>query len=294
MRSMTGFGSGATPLDHSLVRVEIRALNHRHQDVRVRVPSDLSESTFFLEDLARKTLGRGRFDIHASIEGGSTPHAEFDLERLKTLYLALRGLGETLDTDARVELSTLALLPGVIAMRGKTRAELEPALASAFRAAVLELDKMRREEGDFLCKELVRLLDGMEEKLEKVRARAESRGARFRERLETRIADLLAPHSSRPEPPSVDKDRLEMEIAILAEKSDVTEEITRLKSHTRQLRSWLSSAEPQGKKLDFLIQELGREVNTIGAKSHDEELTMFVVELKSDLEKLREQVQNIE
>jgi uncharacterized protein (TIGR00255 family) len=286
---MTGFGSGAAPLDHALIRVEIRALNHRHQDVRLRLSGELAESSFFLEDLARRILGRGRFDIHAALDGGVAVHAEFDLERLKTLYVALRDLGESIDPNSRISLSTLAVLPGMVTQKTRTKAELEPALELAFRSAVQDLDLMRKREGAFLQNELGRLLDEVAVKLKALEARSESRAARYRERMVGRIRQLLEASGAR-----VESDRLEHEIAILVEKSDITEELARLQSHSAQLRTWLLSAEPQGKKLDFLLQEVGREINTIGAKSHDEELTMFVVELKSDLEKLREQVQNIE
>jgi len=288
MRSMTGFGSAASSLGDGQLRVEIRALNHRHQDVRVRLASELAECSFFLEDLARKSLGRGRFDLHGSLDGAGGPtHVAYDLEKLKTLYVALRDLSEVLGPDAPISISTLALLPGMVTTRGRDRGELEAALEAAFRGAVKELELMRSREGQFLKEEMTRLVGSIEKRLLQAEVRAKGASLRHRDRLKSRIQELLAGSE-------LGSERLEQEVALLAEKADVSEEIARMKSHIHQLLSWFESNEPHGRKFDFLLQEMNREVNTLGSKSHDEELTMLVIDLKSDLEKLREQVQNIE
>lgn len=288
MRSMTGFGSGAFSLGDGQVRVEIRALNHRHQDVRVRLASELSECAFFLEDLARRSLGRGRFDLHGSLDGAGGPtHVEYDLEKLKTLYVALRDVSEVLGQGAPISISSLALLPGMVTTRGRNRVELETALEAAFRGAVKELESMRSREGLFLKEEMTRLVNSIDRRIQQAEARAMGASLRHRDRLKNRIQELLAGSE-------FGSERLEQEVALLAEKADVTEEIARMKSHIHQILGWFESNEPHGRKLDFLLQEMNREVNTLGSKSHDEELTMLVIDLKSDLEKLREQVQNIE
>jgi uncharacterized protein (TIGR00255 family) len=287
MRSMTGFGSGAASLGEGQVRVEIRALNHRHQDVRVRLGTELAECSFFLEDLARKTLGRGRFDLHGNLDGAGPGHVEYDLEKLKTLYVALRDLGAILEPQTPIAISSLALLPGMVTTRGRNRSQVEAALEAAFRAASKELEQMRSREGQYLKDEMTRLLSGVQERLDGVETRAQTASLRHRDRLKMRIKELLLGSE-------LTSERLEQEVALLAEKADVTEEIARLRSHIHQLLTWFESEEPHGRKFDFLLQEMNREVNTLGSKSHDEELTMFVIDLKSDLEKLREQVQNIE
>jgi len=287
MRSMTGFGRGDATLAAGKVRVEIRSLNHRSVDVRLRVPDDLSRHAFALEKAARKRLARGRIDIHVYFEAVATQG--IDRERARALYSDLRELSHEMGLSDDVPVWPLALVPEI-----STRAALEPdeglkASLEALEAAIVALDEMRAIEGAALKRDVEeRLAQGRAElrDIEKHAARSsDERQARLRDR----IARLVQEHELTP-----DDRRLETELAFLAEKSDIAEELARLDSHFEQLALLFDATGPVGRKLEFLLQEVGREVNTIGSKSQDANVAQGVVELKTAIDRIRQQAANIE
>ncbi len=288
MLSLTGFGSGSAPLGDGRVLIEIRSLNHKHQDVRMRLPAELNEHSFFLEQTARSSLGRGRYDLSIRAEGQLGTLPELDHEKIKALYQSLVALRDELAPGTPLSLTSLLGLPELFSSRGPRPEEAKQALKAAFDQAVRTLTEMRRIEGTALARDL-------EARLATVRALREeiTRGSadlieHHRQRLEERLTKLLADTAV------VSAERLEHEIAILADRSDITEELVRLESHFSQLETLIASTEPVGRKLDFLLQEVGREVNTIGSKSQHAPVSHLVVEMKSEVERLREQVQNVE
>lgn len=289
MRSMTGFGEGTASLGVGQVRVEVRALNHRHQEVRLRLPSHLQDLAFSLEQYARTRLGRGRYDISVREEGVHNDGQRFDLERLKGLFLALRALEETLVSTPTLSIGHLLGVPGLLSSSVQYDEETPLALERALDQAIGDLLTMREREGRALQIELQNRVGQVRQLGEEMRRMGPEVQKEQRERTKRRLDALL--DGSQIE---LSRERLEQELAILADKSDLTEELVRLDSHLAQVEDFLASTEPTGRKLDFLMQEMAREANTIGAKSQHATLSGLVVQLKAEIEKLREQVQNIE
>jgi uncharacterized protein (TIGR00255 family) len=293
---MTGFGLGEAPLLGGRLLLEVRSLNHRFLEVRVRMTSELTEQTFFLEQRCRQLLQRGRFDVAVRLEGLEIQPYGIDLERARRVYEDLDRLRQAVfhnAPEATISLTSVANAPGVI----QTGVNLDPerareALAMALDDALRSLQQMRQNEGEHLQRELTARVRSARQLCSKVKLRSPQLVDDYRRRLTERIAKLLshAPTSSS----HVDATRLELEIALLAEKTDVTEELARLDCHFTQFADLCSDPQPVGRRLDFLLQELGREANTIGSKCPDAETSYLVVELKAELERLREQVQNVE
>ncbi len=290
MRSMTGFGVGAAPLGGGRVLCEVRSLNHRYLDVRVRTPTELSDQCFLLEQLARERLARGRFDIGVRLEGPALASAELDVERARSAYRALLGLRDELAPGTELPLGILASLPELF----RSRTSVDPdqaaaALVQALDAALERLDAMRQAEGTALERELAERLATLRSLRASVAERSGELVPAYRARLRERLERLLSDTHVR-----IDSGRLEIELGVLADKSDITEELVRLESHFQQLAELLRSGEAVGRRVDFLLQEVSREVNTIGAKSQDAPLAHLVVEMKAEIERMREQVQNVE
>ena len=287
---MTGFGVGDAPLGDGRVMVELRALNHRFLDVRVRLPEELLDQSFFVEQLARESLARGRFDVGVRLEGAALPPPRFSVERARALYRGLSQLRDELAPGTELPITALTGMPDLVTT--PTTADSEGArdsLKAAFDAALIKLDEMRRQEGAALERELRARLDSAR----RLRVTISSRGGEmleaYRTRLRERLDRLLGETGVQ-----IDAARLEAEIVILADRSDVTEELVRLDSHFDQFARLLTADGPVGRRLDFLLQEIGRESNTIGAKSQDAPIAHLVVEMKAELERIREQVQNVE
>jgi uncharacterized protein (TIGR00255 family) len=256
----------------------------------VRLPEELLDQSFFIEQLARESLARGRFDIGVRLEGAALPPPRFSVERARALYRGLAQLRDELAPGTELPVTALTGMPDLVT--NPTTADSEgarTALKAAFESALLRLDEMRRHEGKALHRELsLRLASAR-----KLRATISLRGPQmldgYRTRLRERLDRLLSESGVQ-----VDAGRLEAEIVILADRSDVTEELVRLDSHFDQFERLLDADGPVGRRLDFLLQEIGRESNTIGAKSQDAPIAHLVVEMKAELERIREQVQNVE
>jgi uncharacterized protein (TIGR00255 family) len=289
MRSMTGFGCGEAELDGNHLTCELRALNHRFLDVRVRMPEELNSHTFFVEQLARERLSRGRFDVGVRLEG-SVAKARFSLTRAREVYEGLLRLRDELAPGTDVPVAALASLPQLLVDNTQSQSQgLEQSLRAAFTAALSGLDEMREREGQALARELAERLTALRGLSEDAKALSHGAAERQLLRLRERVARLLIELGASP-----DATRLETELALLADKSDVTEELVRLRSHCDQFEGLLADAAPVGRRMDFLLQEMSREANTLGSKSQDVTLTHLVIEIKSQLEKIREQVQNVE
>lgn len=289
MRSMTGFGMGEAPLRQGRVTVEVRSLNHRFLELRLRLPPELVDHTFFVEQQCRERLGRGRYDVSVRVDGAALPPLELDVGRARVLYGALGRLRDELSPGAELPLSMLAGFPGL--MVGAEAADAEPsraALARGLGAALDNLDQMRATEGGALAAELNGRLGAMRRLVDSVRDQAPAIVAAQERRLSERVARLLGGTDG------LDPTRLAMEVALLADRYDITEELVRLDSHFAQFALLTESSGPSGRKLDFLLQEMAREANTVGAKCQDASLSHLVVSLKAEIERLREQVQNIE
>ncbi|MDP9150174.1 MAG: YicC family protein [Myxococcota bacterium] len=290
MRSMTGFGLGEAPLGAGKLAVEIRGVNHRFLDVRVRAPRELADLATFAEQLAREKLTRGRYEVAMRLEGTVLATPVLDRDRARMAFVALRELRDELTPGADVPLSLLAVIPDLfVSALDREIESLRAATRTAFAAALFALDAMRAQEGTALREDLVARLEHVRRRARDVETRApgvlESHRRRLSERAERLRASLEV---------SVDVGRLEQEIALFAERSDICEELTRLESHCAQFGALLSSSESVGRRLDFLLQEMSREANTLGAKSPDAQIAHAVVDVKAEIERMREQVQNVE
>jgi uncharacterized protein (TIGR00255 family) len=290
MRSMTGFGLGEAQLATGKLAVEIRGVNHRFLDVRVRLPRELADLATFVEQLAREKLTRGRYEVAVRVEGPALGAPAIDRDRARAAYKALCELRDELAPGSEVPLSVLGAMPDLFVSTVEREIErVHGATRSAFEAAIASLDGMRRKEGAALRDDLVRRLDRVKILAREVEKRAPEVIDAHRKRLRDRAERLRASTEL-----DVDAARLEQEIAMFAERSDVCEELTRLESHCTQFASLLQADEPIGRRLDFLLQEMAREANTVGAKSPDAPIAHAVVEVKAEIERMREQVQNVE
>jgi uncharacterized protein (TIGR00255 family) len=285
---MTGFGRAEVPNGPS---AEVRSVNSRHLEVRARLPRELIELEPKLRALAARHFERGQVEISVRLprEGAFAPKLEIDLAAARGYAQAADQLGRELGSTSELPVATLLTLPGVAQLREpELEAEsLGGAVLDAVERACAATAEMRAREGEALVRELRSRLDRIEALLAGIESRAHlvQRGAR--ERLEKRLAALA---------PALETDpaRLEQEIVLQIDRMDVTEETVRLRSHLEQFRDTLEAPGAVGRKLEFLLQELSREMNTIGSKSQDTELTRTVVELKTEHEKLREQTLNLE
>ena len=289
MRSMTGFGVGEAPLADGRVIAEIRSLNHRFLEIRARVPTEIADQSFFVEQRARRDLSRGRYDLVIRLES-STPAPSLDVERAKAVFVALGRLRDEIAPGTELPVSVLASVPDLFSgSRPADGSRVRDALSEALTRALAALDEMRRTEGRALQKELEARLRAAREIRAKIDVGVPQVVQQYGVRLRERLGRLLEGSNT-----DLDTGRLETEVALLADRSDVTEELVRLESHFAQLETLFSSDKAIGRKMDFLLQEMAREANTCGAKCQDADLSHLVVDLKAEIERLREQAQNVE
>lgn len=291
MYSMTGYGKGSASGDGREVTVELKSVNHRYLDVGMRLPRHLS----FLEDGIRSLLGarlsRGHIDVFVNYRNlrSDARTVEIDVPLLFAFVSSAKQANETLQLTDDLTLSTALRLPDVSNVR-EADEDSEAVLAltqSALSAAIDALLGMRLSEGERLKVYLSNCADTVLALTEKISKRAPLVVSEYKAKLDERIQTLLGQVE-------VDRTRLATEVALFADKASIDEEITRLHSHITEFRSLLNACEPSGRKLDFVVQEMNREFNTIGSKANDGELTSLVLSGKAEIEKIREQVQNIE
>ncbi|MDP3446788.1 MAG: YicC/YloC family endoribonuclease [Eubacteriales bacterium] len=291
MYSMTGYGKGNASTDGREMTVELKSVNHRYLDVGMRLPRHLA----FLEDPIRSALtnrlSRGHVDVFVNYRNlrSDARNVEIDAPLLTAFVAAARKANETLGLQDDLSLTAALRLPDVSNVR-ETDEDPDALLAllgGAMKSAIDALLVMRKQEGDRLCVYLGNCADTVESLTNQIAVRAPVVVEEYRVKLNERIATLLGSVEA-------DRARLATEVALFADKASIDEEITRLHSHLTALRSLLIENEPAGRKLDFVVQEINREFNTIGSKANDGELTKLVLTGKAEIEKIREQVQNIE
>jgi uncharacterized protein (TIGR00255 family) len=290
MLSMTGYGAASSAFGAGTIVVEARSFNHRFLDIRVRLPGALQDHAAVVDEIARRRLERGRVEVTARIEGGLSSGIALDRARAKAALLQLQQLAAELGIDSQVAFSLLGVVPGLfVEETGPERDALGLAISSACRAACDALVEMRRAEGKALQSDLGSRLQRVRQLTTNIAARTNEWTHAYRDRLRARLDSLLQDKKL-----VFDPMRLEQEVALLAERSDVSEEITRLAMHCEQFAALLRPGdEPTGRRLEFLLQEMAREANTLGAKSADARMTASMLEIKVELERMREQVQNV-
>ena len=290
MQSMTGYGSGRATLGDGHVVLDLRAVNHRYLDVRVRLPSRIQSRTPMVERVIRSRLERGRIDVTTRFEGQTLPQPTLDIDRARAVYQELGSLRDALSPDEPLPLSLLSCVPDLfVVSRAIDEEALERALAAATDEACDAIIAMRRAEGNALAEELTSQLGDVATHVQALRTElplmVEGRRTRLRDRLEALLEDVDA---------ELQPARLEQEVAVLADRSDIAEELVRLDSHRSQMLELIDdSGKPIGKRIDFLLQEMARETNTIGSKVQDSAVTALVIALKTTVEQMREQAQNV-
>ncbi len=288
--SMTGFGAGEGRVNTGRLRVEIRTVNHRFFNLSPKLPGDLAPLEQELRERLRRDIDRGHVSVQ--IRWVEAPEREaglaLNLERARAVVARLRELQTALGVAGEVTLDMVARQPDVMTA-GPAEGEptswtdVEPVVVEALS----ECKAMRRREGEALVAELRHRLELLEQGRQAIQARAPTRMVQERDRLRAALAELL---NGTP----VDDGRVAHELALAADRLDITEELVRLGAHVAACREALSADRPVGKQLGFLAQELGREINTIGAKANDAEITHQVIAMKGELERFREQLENLE
>lgn len=293
MKSMTGYGRGECTMYNRKFVVEIKAVNHRYNDITIKMPRTM----LIYEDAIKKVIGarvfRGKVDVYVNFESYSEDDVSITLnENLAKGYLSvLNDLKNKFNIDDKINLELVAKFPDLITVdRGITSEEagneICECLMNAVNEAVNGFVEMRTIEGETLKNNILEKLETIHNSVDRISERAPEVAKDYRKRLEDKLKEL--------DEIQADESRILTEVLIFSDKACVDEEITRLYSHIEQMKSIVMEEVPVGRKLDFLVQEMNREVNTIGSKSNDLEITNIIVDTKSEIEKIREQIQNIE
>jgi len=289
--SMTGFGRGEVRENGFLVSVEMRSLNHRFLDVELRLPRNLSGMEREIKELIGKNILRGRVNATLSIKGEQSPSQNLVIDKsLAGTYIKLlEDLKQEFNLNGNIELNQLLNFPDIISVDTSNEADdtLGEIVKNAFIIAIEDLKEMRAREGVEIKKDLETRIGIINKLIASIEKNNEESIKNIYSKLKEKVVALT-------ETEVVSEGRLEMEVAFLAEKADVTEECTRFKSHNTLFLELLNRGNSEGRKLNFLLQEMHREANTIGAKTNDADVSHWVVEIKEEVEKLREQIQNIE
>ncbi len=285
--SMTGFARHDTEAEGQSLVWELRSVNHRYLDLRIQVPDPFRALEAEVRTLLQRSLGRGKVDAALRVEvPGEEEVIRFDPVRAKALIKTIREIDQMMVNGARVSALDILTWPGIIQRDAPVEVEsLRAAVLQGLEAAIADLRAMREAEGDVLHRALETRLDAFKGLVDQLRGRRVAILEEQRQRLRARVAELDL---------SLDPQRLEQEIALLAQRLDVDEELDRLDGHIAATREILAREEPVGRRLDFLMQEFNREANTLGSKSHDLETTRVAMEMKVLTEQMREQVQNVE
>ena len=281
IQSMTGFGAA----EKDGFKVEVRSLNHKYIDMAVRIPSSLMEHDIPVRNKIKERFSRGKFDVTISLTDKRQLKVSLNRELAKGMYDAFSGLQKELSIPGLLDIGFFSGYRELL-LTEEPEYSIE-ALFEAFNQALSRVEEMRRTEGEALRKELLSRLQKLEAIHGEIETLSKNMSYDYKGKLLKRISEMG------PGLP-VDETRLAQEVALIAQKSDITEEIARSKSHIGQFHSMLSEGGVIGRRLDFLIQEMNREANTIASKVDDVRVINLTIEVKTEMERLREQVQNIQ
>jgi uncharacterized protein (TIGR00255 family) len=288
---MTAFGRGEAMADGYRFTIELRTLNHRFCDIRIKLPRRYTD---FEEEIKRKLsahFSRGRIELNVVADEAldKVQHLMVDTELAETYKRLLLDLKDKLGLEAGLSMDNLLYFRDIFVFREdeESRGQAWKVMETALDQGVKQCLHMRREEGSAIAVDFSDRLNQLETLSREVESRAPLVFLDVRDRLQKRIEELLGQGQ-------LDESRLAQEVAILAEKSDITEEVIRFKSHIQQFRDLLKASGPRGRQLEFVLQEMHREINTVGSKANDVEIGQKVIQIKTELERFREQVQNVE
>ena len=292
IKSMTGFGRGESSSGGFQVTVEIKTLNSRYLDISIRLPQSIQEHEFDIKENIQEKLSRGKAHVNVNVEKTDqlSPDITYNEQLIKAYTDMLRKVKTLAGIDGPIQLEDLLRFDDIFESEEEDEEDIEiiwNCTKEALHRSLDLLNEMREQEGKELSNDLTELIEGISEIVETVKGLSEQRAPEVREKLQTRISTMINDEK-------IDRERLEMEVALLIDKMDINEEIIRLQSHLKFFLEALKNDEPVGRRLNFLSQEINRELNTIGAKSNDSTIAHHIVLGKEKLEKIREQVQNIE
>ena len=293
MKSMTGYGRGDCSKDGFKITVELSSVNRKQSEISVTLPREMELLEAQIRDLINRHIARGRLTVRASLHAGASKASarmHVNVPLAKAYARELNLLAKQLKLPGPVTLDQLARAPGVLQTDEELAVEqdLWPAMERALKQALSQMVKMREREGAHLAQDLAKRIAIMRQSAAQIQKHAPTVAERYRQQLIERIK------SAGLEAPGAEDERLLKEVVYFADRSDISEELTRLQSHFQQFEDGRKSKEPVGRMLDFLAQEINREVNTIGSKANDSLISREVVTLKAELEKFREQAQNVE
>ena len=292
IRSMTGYGKQNLSIEGREYQIEIKSVNHRYLDINVKIPKAIS----YLEETIKKEISnkikRGKIDVFVSFENNSEEGRKIEINKqLAKLYIEqLKELAQEEKIESNIEVMDIAKIPDVLTIKvDEENSKIKDEIKQVTQGAVTRILEMKNIEGEKISQDLLQRIRNIQSKIVEISAKSTGLIEEYVVKLEKRIKEILKTED-------VDKSRLAQEVVIYADKCSIEEEITRLKSHIFQFRNLITSnnEEPKGKKIDFLIQEMNRETNTIGSKANNLEIVNGVIEIKTQLEDIREQVQNIE
>lgn len=291
LKSMTGYGRGKYECDSREYTVEIKSVNNRYSDISIKMPRNIS----FLEETVRKLISnsitRGKVEVFVSFTNNSDKgrNIELNYDLAKNYIEAMKKLAEETDINSNIEVIDVVRLPDVLNTTLDQEGEniITEELTKTVSEAITNFIKMREIEGEKIKEDLQERIESVSEKINQINSISTGLVSEYIVKLEKRVNELLKPNV-------VDENRLAQEIVIYSDKCSVEEEITRMKSHISQFLNLLEQTNSNGKRIDFLIQEMNRETNTIGSKANNLQITNYVVDIKTELENIREQIQNIE
>ncbi|MCX7919839.1 MAG: YicC family protein [bacterium] len=296
IRSMTGYGRANGHINNCEIQVDLKSVNHKGLEISVHAPKELAELEATIYSYLAKQIQRGRLDMYITVTSppaASQPNVMVDTELARYYLNSLQQLARDLQIADEIKLAELVSLPGVIRLETRNQVSidsdtiswenLEPIIA----VAVAELTAVREREGDSLAEDIYSRLTQIEFDVEKIKKLVPEVVNTYQQRLRARLATLI-------ENQEIDPIRIAQEIALLAERSDITEELVRIESHLDQFRNTMESDGAIGRRLDFILQELFREVSTAGAKANHSGIAELIVDIKTELDKVKQQIQNIE
>ncbi|WP_315067334.1 YicC/YloC family endoribonuclease [uncultured Clostridium sp.] len=292
IKSMTSFGRAQSEEGKELsFSVEMKSVNHRYLDINIRMPRTMLALEEKIRNIISKRLNRGKVDVFINYKnyGSNSGKANLNMKLAKEYYECLKRIQEELNSIDDISTTKIARFPDVITLEEKEEDldnifdEISPLIEDALNL----MEEMRSREGEKLKSDILLKIQMIEKYIEEIEKVADSIPKNYKKKLEERLGELLSGVD-------IDETRIALEVAILSDKAAVDEEITRLRSHLSQVKGTLDLNEPIGRKLDFIIQEINREANTIASKSTDIDMTNKVIEIKNITEKIREQIQNIE
>ncbi len=290
IKSMTGFGKSSLNLNERNYQIEIKSVNHRYLDIQVKLPRQLSYLEEMLKLEISKKIKRGKIDVIITFENNSEKgkNIKINTEITKMYISELKNLAKEENLLSNIEVTDIAKFPDVLLIQNVEDDEtIKEEIQTVLFEAITKLLEMRKAEGMKIYEDLQKRIDKVAEEIKKISSISTRLIEEYVVKLEARVKELTKMQE-------IDKYRIAQEIVIYADKSSIEEEITRLNSHIMQFKNLLNLQEPVGKKLDFIIQEMNRETNTIGSKSCNLQITNGVIEIKTELENIREQIQNIE